>query len=83
MPFTEIVRRKKSMNKKEFKIGEVFNLGLMKIKVENRDETKNCMECFFNELCCNNVDLCYDITGACGCWEREDGTDVVFKKVEE
>lgn len=71
------------MKKKEFKVGEVFDLGLMKIRVEKRDGYKRCSECFFDELCYNNDGLCYAIAGDCGCCEREDGKDVVFKKVEE
>lgn len=71
-----------SMSKKEFEIGEVFQLGLMKIRVEKRDEDKRCHECFFERLCWADEKLCDDIVGECDSYYRKDGTDVIFKVKE-
>lgn len=72
------------MSKKEFKVGEVFQCGLIKLKcVERKFGASRCNGCFFDEkdfICvCKNVK---DITGECG-GKREDETDVIFVKVEE
>lgn len=72
------------MKKKEFKIGDEFDLGLMKIRVENRYDKMGCRECFFYEFCCDVEEVFrYATIGACDGREREDKTDVVFKLVEE
>ncbi len=36
------------MAKKEFKIGEEFQFGLVKLRVEKEDENL-CLKCFFNK----------------------------------
>lgn len=71
------------MEKEEFKVGEVFQYGLAKLRCEKSGikDTDRCLQC----------DLYDDWEGTCcGFWsgncdrrEREDKTDVVFKKVEE
>lgn len=71
------------MKKKEFKVGEVFDLGLMKIRVDKMDDNKRCRECFFYHFCCDCEETRYAMIGACNGREREDGTDAVFKLVEE
>lgn len=64
----------------EFKIGEVFQCGLVKLKVEKEDEN-SCLKCFFNgTFLCGNMN---QLIGSCYDDEREDKTDVVFVKVEE
>lgn len=68
------------MAKKEFKIGEEFQFGLVKLRVEKEDEN-SCLKCFFNKtLLCGRID---DVTGGCFSIEREDGEEIVFVKVEE
>lgn len=68
------------MAKKEFKVGEVFQFGLVKLRVVEEDEN-SCLRCFFNGtyLCGNTSKL----IGSCYDDEREDETNVVFVKVEE
>lgn len=66
--------------KKEFKIGEVFDLGINKVRVEN---CKNfCSHCLLNKIC-DDIDQCYKLVGECRAMFREDKTDVIFVKVEE
>lgn len=68
------------MAKKEFKIGEEFQFGLVKLRVEKEDEN-SCLKCFFNKtLFCGRND---DITGSCFSDEREDEETIVFVKVED
>lgn len=65
--------------KKEFKIGEVFPLGLLKLKcVKVDDPHKQCDQCFLGECW-----QCSDIAGDCMSSIREDKQDVIFVKVEE
>lgn len=69
------------MAKKEFKIGEEFQCGLIRLRCE---ETRNigacCEGCFFNYRCFKAVTG--KITGPCARTHREDKTDVVFIKVD-
>lgn len=65
------------MAKKEFKIGEIFQCGLVKLKCKNE---KKCSDCFFHSFCTIDVDK---ITGCCSHTERDDKTDVIFVKVED
>ena len=69
------------MAKKEFKIGEVFQCGLVKLKVE-KSGIGECKDCFFG---CSlfNCELIAIFTGPCAIHEREDKESVIFKKVEE
>lgn len=69
------------MAKKEFKVGEVFQFGLVKLRVEAETPSKSCSQCNFNltRLCCNTDDY----TGGCFAFDREDKTDVIFVKVED
>lgn len=69
--------------KTEFKIGEVFKLGLMKIRAEKRYDKMGCRECYFYEFCCDcEEEFRYNIIGSCDGRERKDGTDVIFKEVK-
>lgn len=68
------------MAKKEFKVGEVFQCGLIKLRVVKEDEN-SCLKCFFNKtFLCGNMD---QLIGSCSDVEREDETDVIFVKVED
>lgn len=67
------------MPNKEFKVGETFQCGLVKIRVVKGDDS--CRNCFFNEsYLCGNLNK---LTGSCFSSEREDNTDVIFVKVED
>lgn len=68
------------MAKKEFKVGEVFQCGLIKLKVLEEDEN-SCLRCFFNRTyLCGNMN---DLIGSCYDDERQDKKNVVFVKVED
>lgn len=66
------------MPKKEFKIGEVFQCGLVKLKCVEAKREKYCTGCFFEA----NEDCASRIVGNCSFSCREDNTDVIFVKVE-
>ena len=67
--------------KKEFKIGEVFQFGLIKLKCEKaKNESTPCIGCIFKS--CNYL-YSQHFTGPCQDCMREDRTDVIFVKVEE
>lgn len=67
------------MKKKEFKVDEVFQCGLVKLKVEK--QTDHCEGCAFRDFAfCGEI---CEFSGSCNGIEREDKTDVIFKKVEE
>lgn len=73
------------MKKKEFKVGEVFQCGFVKLKVE-RVNNISCSACFFKHICNSmgiNTRNLVSIKGEC-CEEfRDDKTDVIFVEVEE
>lgn len=68
------------MEKKEFKVGETFQCGLVKLKVE--EERNGCVGCVFTGVgdACKIAGL---LVGNCIAGEREDATDVIFVEVEE
>lgn len=68
------------MAKKEFKVGEVFQCGLIKLKVVE-STLGSCDGCLFHFNCIKRTTR--DIAGPCARTEREDKTDVIFIKVEE
>lgn len=72
------------MEKKEFKIGEVFQFGFFKLKVEktNKKLCDQCEECFMYDYIYNCKEL-IDIIGSCEAKNREDKTDVIFVEVED
>ena len=57
------------MEKKEFKVGEVFDAGLVRLKcVEATAPDSGCEGCIFNYFTCGAVDV---IAGPCNHAERE------------
>lgn len=66
------------MDKKEFKIGEVVTLGLLKLKCVPAKEAGYCDGCFFQNRHCYS-----DIMGDCNPDLRENKDSVIFVKVEE
>lgn len=67
------------MPKKEFKIGEVFQFGLVKLRVEEGG-LKSCNDCYLDNFNC--YENLIDLVGRCD-RSREDKTDVIFIKMEE
>lgn len=71
------------MAKKEFKVGEVFQCGLVKLKVEKvKGNNHLCNGCFFN----NSMHECENnkyFIGSCSSKGREDKNNVIFVKVED
>lgn len=63
------------MAKKEFKVGEVFQCGLIKLKCIKTNSL--CDKCYFIRRCN------HEITGYCFAECRKDKNDVIFVKVEE
>lgn len=70
------------MGKKEFRIGETFQCGLVKLKCCEKviDDTERCEKCFFNYYgkCIDK----FNIAGYCSHLNREDKTNIIFVKVE-
>lgn len=72
----------------ERKIGEIFEyngttLEVVEQSIENKDITRVCKGCYFNE---NFTIDCYEehkITGECSCYLRIDGKEVIFKEVKK
>lgn len=65
------------MKNKEFKIGEVFQFGFIKLKcVEST--TKDCHGCV---LSCTSP--CRKFVGECAFYKRQDKKDVIFVEVKE
>lgn len=65
---------------KEFKVGKVFQCGLVKLRCE--EDQGVCFGCVFN----NNNLLCEELiflTGPCSSENKEDNKNVVFVKVED
>ena len=71
------------MKKEEIKIGEVFQCGLVKLRVEASRIPTACVGCFFGD---EHFPMCDDfagkIVGKCDV-NRSDKTGVIFVKVEE
>lgn len=67
------------MPKKEYKIGEEFQCGLVRLKCVSG---LSCESCYFKgiDYCCTVI---YDMVGGCDSSEREDKTNVAFVKVEQ
>lgn len=67
---------------KEYKIGEEFQFGRIKLRVEKCDYAISCENCFLKRL----MDECYKLReaiGPCSEIERKDEQSVKFVKVEE
>ena len=71
---------KELSGKKEFKVGEVFQCGLVKLRCE-KGYCCSCDKCYFKDK--GNCHEFFDFSGSCYASEREDKTDVIFVKVEE
>lgn len=69
------------MSKTEFKIGEVFQCGLVKLRCVKA--TNLCDGCVFYNGDPLTKDCSYIALGNCGSCYRKDKTNVIFKKVEE
>lgn len=70
------------MKQKEFKVGEVFQCGLVKLRCEESRTTGSCCEgCFFHFRCFKETTG--NIAGSCARTERKDKTDVIFVEVED
>lgn len=71
------------MAKSEYKLGETFQYGRIKLKVEKQTET--CKGCFLSKVCSYGLFDSFIIisAGYCRSFERDDNTDIVFKKVED
>lgn len=68
------------MEKKEFKVGETFTAGLVRLKcVEAPAPDSGCEGCIFNYFTCGAVDV---IAGPCNHAEMEDDKDVIFIKAD-
>lgn len=65
------------MPKTEFAVGEEFQCGLVRLKVE---EGKGCENCYFRAS--ENCSFLENIIGECAQSHREDKTSIIFKKVE-
>lgn len=65
-----------------FKVGEVFQCGLVKLKCVEATDTGvlSCTGCFLKELCNECIEY---LIGECKKAHREDKADVIFVKVEE
>lgn len=68
------------MKRKEFKVGEIFQCGLVKLKCEG-GRYGACVNCYFRYK--DDCSAVFDLVGSCYASEREDNADVIFVKVEE
>lgn len=69
------------MAKKEFKVGEVFQCGLVKLRVVKPEKVGTCTGCDLLGLeYCTAVQ---EFIGSCYHGDREDKNDVIFVKVDE
>lgn len=70
------------MGKREFEIGEVFDLGLVKLKcVKAKSPTDLCRGCVFEKFHeCGVIDK---MVGPCTSLERGDGNCVIFIKQDQ
>lgn len=68
--------------KTEFEAGEVFQCGLIKLKV-NKAKGDSCDGCFFKP-CSDQAYRCYaDIVGTCLKSYRADNKSIIFVKAED
>lgn len=65
------------MEKKKFKVGEVFDAGLVRLKCVEGD---TCDRCIFKDYdSCSCIDI---IVGPCGHVDRQDNKNVIFIKAD-
>lgn len=68
------------MEKKEFKVGEVFTAGLVRLKcVEATAPDSGYEGCIFDYFTCGAVGV---VAGPCNYEEREDNKNVIFIKAD-
>lgn len=67
------------MEKKEFKVGEVFNFEDVKLKVEISEHDGGCWGCYFyvRNDCNDKLCIC-----PCSRFDRKDNKNVIFVKEE-
>ena len=65
------------MEKKEFKVGEVFTAGLVRLKCVEGDKCDRCI--FEKDNYCSCTDM---IIGPCEHIDRQDNKDVIFIKAD-
>lgn len=70
------------MAKKEFKVGEEFQCGLIRLKVEIGDRFHLCKGCYCGDRTIE-CEVFKEIVGECMSESREDNAYVIFVKVEE
>lgn len=71
------------MTKKEYKVGETFQLGFFKLRAEKPQKGVNpCRICFISELT-SDCRVFKQVIGECSFKKREDKTDVIFVNTEE
>lgn len=73
------------MEKKEYKAGETFQCGLVKLKAMEISGL-DCSKCFFYSICTalgNDSLLLTDFIGGCCIADRNDKGNIIFVKVEE
>lgn len=68
--------------KKEFAIGEEFQCGMVRLKVEKGKRKFSCKNCYIGELT-RDCNIFTPIVGECMDCDRTDKTNVIFAKVEE
>ena len=75
-----IPKFKGAMQKKEFKVGEVFQFGIVKLKCV-KDADYYCRDCYFSKFTgpCKEFE---DIVGNCLAEKGNDKTDVIFVKID-
>lgn len=65
------------MKKKEFKVGEVFTAGLVKLKCVEGDTCDGCIFEDYDSCSCTDI-----IIGPCGHVDRQDNKNVIFIKAD-
>lgn len=67
---------------KDYKVGEEFQFGKVKVRVEEKENTGSCEICIFKDSPLDVCDAMEMFIGACNPGSREDGKNVYFVKVE-
>lgn len=70
------------MDRSEFKIGEVFQFGNIKLRVDVGKPGK-CAGCLLFDIVEGPCQRFFEVVGHCQAMYRKDKTDVIFVKVEE
>ena len=67
---------------KEYKVGDEFQFGRIKLKAVEVSET-SCAGCLFRRYPGNACGAITDFTGSCAMNNRADGNNVIFVKIGE